>query len=93
MHEVHDERRVPIPFEPAATQKELGFWATMLGIFRHRRNRQDAHRAKAVERNQADRRADALRQLRQPGLTEAERAAALRVLATVGTAQSEARGR
>lgn len=93
MHEVHDERRVPIPFEPAATQKELGFWATMLGIFRHRRNRRDQARAKAIEANQADRIRDAKRQLRQPGLTEAERAAALRVLATVGTAQSEARGR
>lgn len=89
----HDERRIPLDYEPAATPQQVGYWQTMRELFLGRRNRQDAHRAKAVERNQADRRADALRQLRQPGLTEAERAAALRVLATVGTAQSEARGR
>src|SRR5690606_9338518 len=76
----HDERRIPLDYEPAATPQQVGFWKTMRELFLGRRNRQDAHRAKAVERNAADRRRDALRLLRQPGATPEQIDMALRVL-------------
>ena len=84
MQDTHDERRIPIDYEPAAPAQQVGFWQTMRELFLGRRNRQDEHRAKAVERNQADRRADALRQLRQPGLTPEQRDMAMRVLGRAG---------
>jgi len=52
----------------------------MRELFLGRRNRQDVRRAKAVERNAADRRRDALRLLRQPGATPEQIDMALRVL-------------
>lgn len=84
MQDTHDERRIPIDYEPAATPQQIAHWRVMREVYRERRNRQDAHRAKAVERNQADRQADALRQLRQPGLTPEQRDMAMRVLGRAG---------
>jgi len=76
----HDERNIPIEYAPAATPQQIAHWRVMREIYRERRNRQDAHRLKAVERTQADRRADALRQLRQPGLTPEQRELAIKRL-------------
>lgn len=84
MQDTHDERRIPLEYEPDVSASQRIYWQTMRELFLGRRNRQDAHRAKAVERNQADRQADALRQLRQPGLTPEQRDMAMRVLGRAG---------
>lgn len=76
----HDERDIPIEYEPAATPQQIAHWRVMREIYRERQNRQDAQRLKAVKRNQTDRRADALRQLRQPGLTPEQRELAIKRL-------------
>ena len=84
MQDTHDERRIPLDYEPDVSASQRSYWQTFLDLFRTRRNRQAERRAKAVERNQADRRADALRQLRQPGLTPEQRDMAMRVLGRAG---------
>lgn len=84
MADIHDDRRIPLDFEPAVSASQRSHWQTFLDLFRRRRNAQDGRRAQAVERNHADRQADALRQLRQPGLTPEQRDLAMRVLGRVG---------
>lgn len=81
----HDERRIPLEFEPAATPSERSFWATFLDLFRIRRNAQDDRRAQAVERNHTERQLAAKRLLRQPGATDEQVALALRVLGRAGS--------
>lgn len=85
MHQPHDERRIPLEFEATATPSERSFWATFLELFRIRRNAGDQQRQKAVERNHDDHVRDALRTLRQPGLSEAQRDIAMRVLGRAGS--------
>ena len=85
MADIHDDRRIPLDYQPGVSASQRSHWQTFLDLFRRRRNAQDDRRAQAVERNHADRQADALRQLRQPGLTPEQRDLAMRVLGRVGS--------
>lgn len=84
MQDLHDDRRVPLEFEPAATPSERSFWVTFIDRFLARRNRQDEARVRAVEANERDRVADAKRQSRQPGLSRPKTDMAMRVFGRVG---------
>lgn len=80
----HDDRRIPLDYAPAATPSERSFWATMLDLFRVRRNQQDAAQAKAAAENAPIREADARRALSQPGVSPEALDKAARVLSRVG---------
>lgn len=80
----HDDRLIPLPYEPDTTPSQLGFWAAMRELFRSRRNAHDERVARAVLENAPYRRADAERVLSQPGTAEKIAADAARVMGKVG---------
>lgn len=80
----HDDRLIPLPYEPDTTPSQMGFWATMRELFRSRRNAHDERVTRAVLENAPYRKADAERVLRQPGTAEKIAADFERVVSRVG---------
>lgn len=83
MHEVHDDRRVPVDPQPESRSllESIRHW---LSIGRARRTKREDAQAKAAEKNRPYREAEARRALSQPGVSDEIVDKAARVFARIG---------